>query len=88
MPEANVITMEEFRDFLSETLEVSQDTLQPEASFLNDLAIDSLKMVELVLRIESRLGISIPPDAAWSIQTVKDAYDFYANQVREGVQTA
>ena len=84
MSDANVLTLDEFRGFLSETLEVSQDTLHPEASFLNDLAIDSLKMVELVLRIESRLGVSIPPDAAWSIQTVEDAYNFYAERIREG----
>jgi acyl carrier protein len=50
--------------------------LVPEAYFITDLAVDSIRMVELLLRIEE-MGFKIPPDAAWEIQTVGDAYDFY-----------
>ena len=67
---------EDFRRFLAETLDVSEESLRPEASFLTDLAVDSLRMVELVLRLEARLGMTIPVEEAWNIQTVRDAYDY------------
>ena len=75
------LRFEDFRRFLSETLDVSEEMLQPEASFLTDLAIDSLRMVELVLHLEARLGMTIPVEEAWNIQTVRDAYEYCANQL-------
>ncbi|HHX44333.1 MAG TPA: acyl carrier protein [Chloroflexi bacterium] len=71
---------EDFRRFLAETLNVAEESLHPEASFLTDLAIDSLRMVELVLRLEARLGMTIPVEEAWNIQTVGDAYAYYAER--------
>ena len=68
----------EFTAMVAEVLLVEQEKLTPEASFANDLFIDSLKMVEMALRIE-QLGVSIPTEAYWEIQTVGDAYDAYLN---------
>jgi acyl carrier protein len=53
--------------------------LTPDASLLNDLAVDSLKLVELMLRFENQLGVSIPSQDAWEINTVGDAYAYYAD---------
>jgi acyl carrier protein len=72
------IPFDEFTVMLSEVLLVKQEKLTPETSFSNDLYIDSLKMVEMALRIE-QLGVSIPTEAYWEIQTVGDAYEAYSN---------
>ena len=72
------IPFDEFTVMLSEVLLVKQEKLTPETSFTNDLFIDSLKMVEMALRIE-QLGVSIPTEAYWEIQTVGDAYEAYSN---------
>ena len=72
------VTYGEFTVMLAEVLLVQQEKLTPETSFSNDLFIDSLKMVEMALRIE-QLGVSIPTEAYWEIQTVGDAYDAYLN---------
>ena len=72
------IPYDEFTVMLSEVLLVEQEKLTPETSFSNDLFIDSLKMVEMALRIE-QLGVSVPTEAYWEIQTVGDAYDAYSN---------
>jgi len=66
------------QSFLSDNLGVALPALTRDAHFLNDLAIDSLKLVELILQFELQLGIPVSPDAAWEIQTVGEAYDFYA----------
>jgi acyl carrier protein len=75
-------SFEEFRAFVSETLGVSEQVLTPEAHFLYDLGIESLKLVELLLQLELRLGRQIPIDTAWQIETLGDAYKFYTEQVQ------
>jgi acyl carrier protein len=75
------MTFEEFRSFLSETLGVAKAALNPDTHFLADLAVDSLKMVELMLQFELQLGRKVSADAAWDILTVGDAYRFYQKQL-------
>ena len=72
------ITYDEFTRVVADVLLVQLEKLTPETSFTNDLYIDSLKFVEMALRIE-QLGVSIPTEAYWEIQTVGDAYDAYLN---------
>ncbi len=79
-PDGNM-TFDEFRGFLSDTLGVAEVTLRPDTHFLSDLAVDSLKMVELMLQFELQLGRKVSADAAWDILTVGDAYKFYQNQL-------
>jgi acyl carrier protein len=86
MAETNILSFDEFRRFLSDTLGVAEAALIPDANLLIDLAIDSIKMVEMVLQIERQLGITVPvpSDAVWEILTVGDAYDYYVNLLRGG----
>ena len=74
------LSFEKFRDILADALNVSREKITPNASFINDLAVDSIRMVEMLLRMEE-LGVSVPPEAAWDIRTVGDAYDFYVKSV-------
>ena len=76
---ANRLAFNEFQSFLSNALSISVEELTPGASLLNDLAVDSLKLVELMLRFENQLGVSIPSQDAWEINTVGDAYNYYAD---------
>ncbi len=61
---------------LADVLQVDEDQLVPEASFVNDLMVDSIKLVELMLGLEEN-GVNIPMEAAWDVQTVGDAYRVY-----------
>ncbi|NIV29031.1 MAG: acyl carrier protein [Anaerolineae bacterium] len=78
-PDGNM-SFDEFRGFLSDTLGVAEATLDADTHFLSDLAVDSLKMVELMLQFELQLGRKVSADAAWDILTVGDAYKFYQRQ--------
>ena len=84
MPQPTVASFEEFRSFLSDLLGIAEQVLARDTSFINDLAIDSLKLVELMLQLERQIGQKIPTDAAWEVQTVGDAYELYARLVRQG----
>ncbi|HNS50781.1 MAG TPA: acyl carrier protein [Anaerolineae bacterium] len=70
------MSFEEFRRVLAEVLLVDEAKLTREASFLNDLMVDSIRWLEMALTIE-RLGVQIPTEALWDIQTVGDSYEYY-----------
>ena len=72
------ITFEEFREFLAEVFLIEKEKITPEASFVADLCVDSLRWVEMALRIE-QLGVELPAETFWEIQTVGDAYNTYVN---------
>jgi acyl carrier protein len=70
------MSFEEFRKLLAGRLGMPVEKFTPKATFLDDLAVDSIRMVELILEFE-RMGVKIPADKVWDIQTVEDAYNFY-----------
>ncbi len=55
------------------------DQLKPEAYFVTDLGVDSVRLVEIMLRLEA-LGVEISPDLVWRVQTVGEAYQVYREQ--------
>jgi len=74
------ISFEEFRRIVAKELQVDESKVVPDASFVEDLFVDSIKLVELMLRLEEE-GINIPLESAWDVETVGDAYRLYAEQV-------
>jgi acyl carrier protein len=72
-PQSSQLTFEEFRVILARELEVDEEKTIPEVSFFSDLCVDSIRMVDMMLRLEE-LGISIPLEVAWQIETVGNAY--------------
>ena len=75
-PPKGPITFEEFKHLIADVLQVEETKVVPEASFVSDLLVDSIKLVELMLGLEEN-GINIPMEAAWEVQTVGDAYRVY-----------
>jgi acyl carrier protein len=59
-----------------EHLNVGEDKVTTESSFIDDLGADSLDTVELVMAFEEEFDIEIPDDAAETIQTFGDAVKF------------
>ena len=75
----NPIPFEEFRHIIADELQVEKGKVVREASFVDDLLADSIQLVELMLHMEE-MGISIPVEAAWEVETVGDAYRVYREQ--------
>ena len=55
---------------------VSADDVQPDKSFVDDLDVDSLSMVEIVVAAEEKFGVRIPDDEVKNLKTVGDAVSF------------
>lgn len=64
------------KQIIVEQLGVSIDELTPEASFVDDLAADSLDLVELVMAFEEEYEIEIPDDESEKIKTVGQAIKY------------
>jgi acyl carrier protein len=52
--------------------------VQPDKSFVDDLDIDSLSMVEVVMAAEDKWGVKIPDSEVKNLKTVGDAVAFIA----------
>lgn len=82
-PTHNPISFEEFKRLIAEELQLEESKIAQESSFIRDLLADSIQLVELMLRLEE-MGVDIPMDAAWEVETVGDAYRLYTEHVRAG----
>ena len=60
------------RPIVADLLGVDSETLSPQVSLTDDLAADSLDLIEVALAIESHLGIEIPERAIEKIRTYGD----------------
>lgn len=63
-------------NIIIERLNVEEDQVTREASFINDLGADSLDTVELIMEFENEFKISIPDEQAENITTVGEAIAF------------
>ena len=79
MPQSEPLSFEQFRGMLAELLDLPAEQLVPEAYFVGDLGVDSIRMVEVFLSLRE-MGLEVSPETAWQIQTVGDAYGYYSGQ--------
>ena len=59
-----------------EQLDVAEDEVTPQASFVDDLGADSLDVVELVMGLEEEFDVEIPDEDAEKITTVQEAVSY------------
>lgn len=55
---------------------VEPSNVSMEKSFVDDLDIDSLSMVEVVMACEDKFGVKIPDDKVNALKTVGDAVTY------------
>ncbi|MDT8386801.1 MAG: acyl carrier protein [Thiogranum sp.] len=67
---------ERVKKIVVEQLDVSEDSVTNEASFVDDLGADSLDTVELVMALEEEFECEIPDEEAEKITTVQQAINY------------
>lgn len=68
--------MKEMAAILDEVAGVSADQVSMGKSFVDDLDVDSLSMVEVVMAAEDKFGVKIPDEEVKNLRTVGDAVNF------------
>ena len=64
-----------------EKLDVEDEDVKPDASFVDDLGADSLDTVELIMALEEEFSIEIADEAAERIRTVQSAMDYIKENI-------
>ena len=79
----SMATTEEIRadlaEIVNEVAGIPVEDVQLDKSFVDDLDVDSLSMVEVVVAAEEKFGVSIPDDEVKNLKTVGDAVSFIEN---------
>jgi len=63
-------------EILEEVAGVEPADVTPEKTFIDDLDVDSLSMVEVVVAAEEKFGVKIPDDDVKTLKTVGDAVSY------------
>ena len=76
-------TTEEIRvdlaDIVNEVAGIPADDVQLDKSFVDDLDVDSLSMVEVVVAAEEKFDVKIPDEEVKNLKTVGDAVTYIVN---------
>jgi acyl carrier protein len=64
------------RKAVANGLDIPIEKVVPSARFKEDLGADSLDLVEIIIDMEEKFGISIPDEEAQNFHTIQDAIDY------------
>ncbi|MCB2307668.1 acyl carrier protein [Clostridium estertheticum] len=74
---------EEIRTCISSQLNIDEEEIKIESSFMNDLGADSLDIVELIMELEEKYDIEIPDEDVEKIATVGDIVEYIKTHSEE-----
>lgn len=67
-------------NLISEATKIEKSKINAETSFVDDLNLDSLDIVELMMKMEDEFGIEIPEEEAEGLKNVKDIVTYLENK--------
>ncbi len=67
---------DKIKQIIVEQLQLSEEEVTPEASFIEDLGADSLDLTELIMAFEEAFGVEIADEDAQKILKVQDAINY------------
>lgn len=73
---------EKLQKIISEVLNMEEEEIRPDMTFVEDLGADSLDVFQIIMGIEEEFDIEIENDEAEKISTVQDA----ADQIKKAVE--
>ena len=77
---ANEEIEKELAAIVEEIAGVAAADVTPEKSFVDDLDIDSLSMVEIAVQAEDKFGVKIPDDELANLKTGGDAVNYISGK--------
>ncbi len=66
---------EKLKKIISEVLNVGEEDIQLDSTFVDDLGADSLDIFQIIMGIEEEFDVEIPNEEAEKIKTVGDAVE-------------
>ena len=69
-------TFERLRSIIINNLEIQPSEVTLSSSFIDDLQVDSLDVMDLVIALENAFDVMIPDSALDAFVTIKDVADY------------
>lgn len=66
-----MVNENEIKDMLSEILETDVNAISEDALFVEDLGMDSLRVLEILAELEKKYSIQIPPERLTELKDVR-----------------
>ena len=73
---------EKLQKIIAEVLNLSEEEIKPDSTFVDDLGANSLDVYQIIMGIEEEFDIEIDNEEAEKITTVQDAVD----QIKKAVE--
>lgn len=73
---------EKLQKIIAEVINLSEEEIRPDSTFVDDLGADSLDVFQIIMGIEEEFDIEIDNEEAEKITTVQDAVD----QIKKAVE--
>ena len=73
---------EKLQKIIAEVLNLSEEEIRPDSTFVDDLGADSLDVFQIIMGIEEEFDIEIDNEEAEKITTGQDAVD----QIKKAVE--
>jgi acyl carrier protein len=73
---------EKLQKIIAEVLNLSEEEIRPDSTFVDDFGADSLDVFQIIMGIEEEFDIEIDNEEAEKITTVQDAVD----QIKKAVE--
>ena len=70
------IMFEKIKELIVESLGIEEDQVTMEASFKDDLKVDSLDLFEMVMSLEDEFDVEIPTEELEKMVTVGDVVEY------------
>ncbi len=67
-------------NLIADATKIDKSKIKLETSFVDDLNLDSLDIVELMMKMEDEFGIEIPEEDAEGLKNVKDVVTYIENK--------
>ena len=72
---------EKLQKIIAEVLNLSEEEIRPDSTFVDDLGADSLDVFQIIMGIEEEFDIEVAPEKAEKITTVEEAVDMIKSTV-------
>ncbi|KYH35893.1 acyl carrier protein [Clostridium tepidiprofundi DSM 19306] len=77
------MVLEKVKNVIIDQLNVDEEEINLDSSFIDDLGADSLDVVELIMALEEEFDIEIPDEDAEKVSTVGDVVEYIKSRVEE-----
>ena len=67
---------DKIKELIVDSLGIEEDQITMEASFKEDLKVDSLDLFEMVMSLEDEFGVAIPTEELEKMVTVGDVVNY------------